>query len=363
MRKMVIILLIIVLIGGSIGFFVWKKFADSSSQKYKLVPVKRGNIVEKALAVGKIEPKKEIAVKSKISGLVKKIFVEVGDIVREGTPLFEISPNPTPYEYAEVRMDVNLKEVNYQNAKNNHERIVKLFERKLISREELDQSQSAFDEAKLRLDLARNKLTLLEKGRVEIADRSVENVIKAPVEGMVLERKVDEGDPVVPLTSYQAGTELMLLADMENIIFKGTVDEIDVGKLHEEMPATINIGALPGKNIDGTISMIAPKAKIEQNATLFDVEIKLDLSDTLLLRAGYSANADIIIQKKDSVLVIPERLVTFRAGSTFVEVEDASGQPQEKYITLGISDGIQVEIIEGIKEEEEVVERPPKKVE
>ena len=180
---------------------------------------------------------------------------------------------------------------------------------------------------------------------------------------MVLERKVEEGDPIVPLTSYQAGTELMILADMENLIFKGTVDEIDVGKLHEGMKATINIGALPGENVNGVIRKIAPKAKIEQNATLFDIEIKLELSDTMLLRAGYSANADIIIQKKDSIVVVPERLVTFRAGSTFVEIEEAANKSVEKCIKAGISDGIQVEVVEGLDLGDKIIERPPKKIE
>jgi HlyD family secretion protein len=363
MRKVLIITGIIVLIGSAAGFFVWKKYHDKKTQSYTLVPVAYGNIVEKALAVGKIEPKQEIAVKSMISGIINKIYVDVGDMVDKGTPLFEISPNPTPYEYAEIKADVNLKEVGYNNAKNNNERFVKLFDLNLISREELEKSQRAYDEAKLQLDLARERLALLEKGGVVIGDRKVENVIRAPINGMILERKVDVGDPVVPLTSYQAGTELMTIANMEHLIFKGTVDEIDVGKFHETMPAVINIGALPGKQIDGTITKIAPKAKIEQNATLFDIEIKLSQSDSVFLRAGYSANADIIINKKDNVLSIPERLVTFRADSTFVETEIAPGKPVEKEITLGISDGINVEVVKGLKEGEKIVEHPPKKVE
>jgi HlyD family secretion protein len=198
---------------------------------------------------------------------------------------------------------------------------------------------------------------------MKIADRDVENVVRAPVTGMILERMVNEGDPVVPLTSYQAGTELMLMADMDNLIFNGTVDEIDVGKLFEGMPATITIGALPNASIPGNIKTIAPKAKLENNATLFDVEINVNAVDSIVLRAGYSANANLIIEKKDSVLMIPERLITFAGDTAKVEVEESLGSVEDRVVELGISDGINIEVVSGLELDEKVVERPPKKIE
>jgi len=166
----------------------------------------------------------------------------------------------------------------------------------------------------------------------------------------------------VPLTSYQAGTELMTLAYMENLMFKGTVDEIDVGKLEEGMETIIKIGALPGEEVKGVLDKISPKAKKEENATLFDVEIKITQAGEKTLRAGYSANADIIINQKKDVLVIPERLIEFKGDTTYVEIKNSNGEITKKEIKTGLSDGINIEVKEGLEEGDEVVERPPKEI-
>jgi len=180
----------------------------------------------------------------------------------------------------------------------------------------------------------------------------------------VLELLVNEGDPVVPLTSYQAGTALTTLADMSQLVFKGTVDEIDVGKLKEGMPARIKIGAMPDAAVEGTVYKIAPKSKTAEGATLFDVEVALKPGSSVTLRAGYSANADIVVREKQNVLLIPERLVTFAEGKATIEVPPpGEGEPVKKDIKVGLSDGINIEVAEGLQAKDQVVERPPKKIE
>ena len=156
----------------------------------------------------------------------------------------------------------------------------------------------------------------------------MESIIRAPAAGTILTRAVNPGDPIVPLTSYQPGTELATIADMSDLIFKGTVDEIDVGKLRVGLPARIKVGALPTDVVTGKVSRIAPQAQQKEGATLFDVEIELDRSSAITLRAGYSANADLIIREKKDVLMLPERLVIFEDGGkkTFVELPGAEGQ-------------------------------------
>jgi len=193
---------------------------------------------------------------------------------------------------------------------------------------------------------------------------NVESVIRAPIDGTVLELLVHEGDPVVPLTSYQAGTALTTLADMSTLLFKGTVDEIDVGKLKEGMPARIKVGALPDAKVDGRVYKISPKSKTAEGATLFDVEITLLPAPGVVLRSGYSANADIVVREKENVLLIPERLVTFADGKSTVEIPGVGeGEAVKREIKVGLSDGINVEVADGLKEKESVVERPPKKIE
>jgi HlyD family secretion protein len=327
-----------------------------------MVKVERGDIVEKALAIGRIEPKKEIAVKSKISGIVRKVYAEVGDYIKAGLPLIEIQPDPTPLEYAEAKRSVEIAEVSAANAASEYGRMKKLLNENLISQKEYELAENANKELQLKLNLAVEKLALIEKGRTEVADRLIDTIIKSPVEGTILERRVNEGDPVVPLTSYQAGTELLLLADMDSLIFKGTVDEIDVGKLETGMTAELKIGAIPDEKIIGRLSKISPKAKQQENATLFDVEIEIVQRGEKVIRAGYSANADLLINKVEKALFIPERLVEFKDGKTFVEMKNAQGEIEKKEVQVGLSDRVNIEIKSGLKEGDEIVERPPKEI-
>ena len=358
----------IFLIGGGIVIVIFVLFflfkgSGKNNPGITIVKVEKGEIVDKALAIGNIVPENEIAVKSRISGIVRKIFVEMGDKVKKGAPLIDISPSPTPFEWAEAKRYVELAEVDFQNAQSEYQRAKELSERNLISQQEFDTKSKRYKETKLRSDLANEKLSLIEKGKTKIAGKTIESIITSPITGTVLQKEVEEGDPIVPLTSYQAGTELMTLAYMENLIFKGTVDEIDVGKLEEGMEVLIKIGALPGEEIKGVLDKISPKAKKEENATLFDVEIRITQMGEKMLRAGYSANADIIINQKKDVLVIPERLIEFREDTTFVEIKDPEGEISKKEIKTGLSDGINMEVTEGLKEGDEIVERPPKEIE
>lgn len=341
-------------------------FAKNGSAKkediVKTVAVTKGSIVDKALAVGKIDPKREISVKSKNGGIVRKIYVREGHQVKVGDPLLDIAPDPTPIEYAEAKRQVELAQVMFDNISREYDRTKSLRDKQLISSEEYDSKKAGYDESELRLKMAREKLALTESGRTEVADRKVDNIIRSSISGMVLSLSVEEGDPVVPLTSYQAGTELMSLAYMEDLVFKGNVDEIDVGKLHLEMPAVIEIGAMPNDTVHGTLALISPKAHKDQGSTLFEVEITIGQTGNKLLRAGYSANANIIINRKDSILIAPERLLKVSDSITTCEIQDSSGVVTTRTVKTGLSDGISIEIVEGLADGEMLVERPPKEI-
>jgi HlyD family secretion protein len=252
--------------------------------------------------------------------------------------------------------------VSLEKAETDYGRQKQLLDSKLISPRDYEEAESEFKQSQLRLNVAQERLALIEKGRTRIADRQIDTTIKAPVDGTVLERRVNEGDPVVPLTSYQAGTELLLMAEMSDLIFKGTVDEIDVGKLQEGMTAELQIGAIPDQKITGRLSRISPKAKQKENSTLFDVEIDITERGDKIIRAGYSANASLVIRKAENVLYIPERLVEFRDDKTYVEITTGPSLFEKKEVKLGLSDGLNVEIVDGLKEGAEVVERPPKEI-
>lgn len=361
MLKKILFIIVAVAIIGAVLFFAINGSA-SRENGIRTVACTQGIIIDKALAVGTIVPRNEIAIKSKISGIVKRMYADVGDHVNIGDPLLDIAPDPTPLEYAEATRQLEINEVTYENARRELERAQSLRDKKLISDQEYENVKAKCDEMELRLNLAKERLALIDKGQTTIASRKVENVIKAPITGTVLARHVDVGDPVVPLTSFQAGTELMALADMSDLIFKGTVDEIDVGKLKMGMPVEIKVGALPNEGVKGTLVKVSPKAYREQGSTVFDVEINLDEVGGANLRAGYSANADIIITKKENILLIPERLISFANDSSFVEIQDSLGVITRIPVETGLSDGINIEVTAGLSEGDLLVERPPREI-
>jgi HlyD family secretion protein len=354
----------IVVVGGGLSAALYSHSLSTKDKGFKTVEVVRGTVVEKALAVGAIKPEREIAVKSKISGIIKRSYHEVGDRVRAGEPLFDLLPDPTPMELTEARRELEIAQNVYEQAKKKFNRSKALRDQGILSSQDWEVADKEIQDSQIRLNLATERLALVEKGRVRTERIDVESIIRAPIEGTVLELLVHEGDPVVPLTSYQAGTPLTTLADMSTLLFKGTVDEIDVGKLKEGMPARIKVGALPDAKVDGKVYKISPKSKVAEGATLFDVDITLLPASGVVLRAGFSANADVVVREKQNVLLVPERLVTFADGKSTVEIPGVGdGEPVKRAIKVGLSDGLNVEVADGLKEKEQVVERPPKKIE
>lgn len=329
----------------------------------RTVAVERADIVDKALAVGQIEPDVEIGVKAQVSGVVKQLRADVGDHVQAGTPLLEIQPNPTPLQLVEARRQVEMDEADIPYLRREYERMEELRERGVVTVEEFEKARQRREQAELRVQLARERLALLEDGRVTSAGGDVETTITAPITGFILEKTVEVGDPVVPLTPSQAGTVLMSMAEMDDLIFRGTVDEIDVGRLEVGMPAEIKIGALPDAGVRGELVEISLKARKEENSTVFPVEIAVaaDSAGTLL-RAGYSANAEVIIERRTDVLSIPERVVTFEDDSAFVEVWTPAGGRERRAVETGLSDAVRVEVLGGLEEGERVVEPEPREI-
>ena len=249
-------------------------------------------------------------------------------------------------------------------AKADYERGEELHDDGLMAKGDLDALRETFELARIARQQAFDNRDLTRSGRVTGGDTEVETIIRTTASGTVLSRAVNVGDPVVPLTSYQPGTELASVANMGDLIFKGTVDEIDVGKITVGMPCRIKVGALPDEIVTGLLSRIAPQAQKNEGATLFDVEIELDSGQQVTLRAGYSANADVVIREKQDIVLIPERLVLFEDEKTFVEVPGLGpeAEPSKIEVELGLSDGLNVEIVSGVAEGEQIIQRPPKEI-
>jgi len=350
----------IFIIAGAAAVVLIIVFLSSNGESQagpSVIDVTRGSVVRKALAVGSIVPETEISIKSKISGVVKSIHAEPGDRVRAGAVLMVINPDPTPLEVAEARQRIDRATIALETIEKEYARQKTLLEKDLISAQAFEGVKQRHDEARLALDNAREYLDLLQTGRAVVSDTRIESVVRAPIDGVVLQKLASIGDPVVPLTSYQVGTPLMTMADMEKILFKGTVDEIDVGKLEEGMSAEIHVGALPNATVNGRIRKISLKGEKRENATVFPIEITIDPNEEFTLRAGYSANADVIIERHDDVLTIPERLVRFRGDTAVVRRFTGPGTtPDETVISTGLSDAITIEVTEGLNEDDRLVE-------
>ena len=356
--KKLIFGVVVLLIAGAAVFLFIQKNAKKNGVHYTEIAVEKGNLTEKALAVGKIDPDHEIVIKSQVSGIVEKIYREVGEQVTRGDPLLVVKPEPTPLEMAEAQRQFELAELNLDYARNDLKRVKALFKGKYVSGKEYDVANKAMQESEVRAKQAKEKLELLEKGSSKIGDVVVESVIRAPTTGTILERIVNVGDPVVPLTSYQPGTELMKLARMDDLIFIGTVDEIDVGKIEPGMKAEIHIGALPADTLSGKLYFISPKSRLKDNVVVFDIKIRITDSKEVNLRAGYSASADLIVKEMENVLYIPERVVEFSGDSTYVNIMDAQADSLvQRPVNLGFSDGLSVEILDGLGEGEKVVDK------
>ncbi|HEY6930548.1 MAG TPA: efflux RND transporter periplasmic adaptor subunit [Thermoanaerobaculia bacterium] len=359
-------ILLLVLAAAAGALYAWARSSKDDKVGNKIVSVESGAITEKAIAVGQIQPRQKFSVKSKISGIVRRCMVEVGDHVRTGDALFEIAPDPTPQELTDVDRQMESAQASFDLAKAELERAQQLSRSGILSKSDLDSKRQTYELAKIALARADQQRELTRKGRVSGAGLQMESIIRAPAAGTILTRAVNPGDPVVPLTSYQPGTEMATIADMTDLIFKGTVDEIDVGKLKVGLTARIKVGALPTDVVTGRVSRIAPQAQQKEGATLFDVEIELDPGNKIVLRAGYSANADVIIREKKDVLTIPERVITFEDGGKKATVEvpsaDPKAEPKKVEVKIGISDGMNAEVLSGLQKGSKVIERPPKKI-
>lgn len=366
----------VVVIGLAVAITAFVRSSNSSDKDAEVpsVEVTRGDLVDKALAVGTIEPRVEVSVKSQFSGVVKKQFAEAGDFVRAGTPLLEILPNPTPKELVDAERQIELRELELNNLKTEYDRQQQLLSKQLISEQEFDRTKRSYEESVLHVKMAREGLALLREGKVSTDKGDFETVVRAPVSGYILEKEVEIGDPIVPLTSYQDGTVLMTMANMEDLIFRGTVDEIDVGRLQEGMEVEMNVGALANATVRGLVSKIWLKAKKEENSTVFPIEIEITeavQSDArhpeadpipVTLRAGYSANADIIIEKREGVLMVPERVISFSGDTARVTLLKEDGTTEELQIQTGLSDAINIEVVGGLEEGARLKEKELKEI-
>lgn len=357
------------------------------------------DIIKKTVATGAIKPRQEVQIKPQVSGVVDELYVQAGDLVKKGDRLARIKLIPSELnvnsaqsnvELARLRLDeakrelarqreINQKNldvesarVTYENAQRENERQQGLYEEGVISEQEynrfkvdlelqkaalenaeivatnsLKQFETTVDIRQQELQAATNNLQLLREG-VTRNSKQVANIVVSTVDGMVLDVPVEEGFSVIERNNFNEGTSIAVVADMNSLIFEGMVDESDVGKLKEGMPLELTVGAIQGVKFDATLEYISPKGVDENGTVKFEVRAAIKPTKEVFLRAGYSANADIILDRRKDVIAIKERDVRFEEDTTFVEVEVGEREFEKKEVELGLSDGILVEVVNGL---------------
>ena len=388
--------LVIATIGLSVYFYNQNKRAPDNFGTEKPV---LSDIVKKTVATGAIRPRQEVHIKPQVSGVVDELFVEAGQMVKKGDQLARIKLVPSEVninnaqsnvelerlrlqeaqrelarqkEVYKKNLDVEEARVNFENARQEEERQRELFEQGVVSQQDynrfkvdLEIRKAALENARImasnnikqfetnvdirrqELDAAINNLQLLREGASRNS-RQVANIVTSTLDGMVLDIPVEEGSSVIERNNFNEGTSIAIVANMNNLIFEGKVDEADVGKLKEGMPMELTVGAIESDRFDATLEFISPKGEDEEGTVKFEVRAAVKPTEETFLRAGYSANADIILDRRRQVVAIKERDVLFEEDTTYVEIRNGNQEFEKRPVKLGLSDGILVEVLEGV---------------
>ncbi|NNK59497.1 MAG: efflux RND transporter periplasmic adaptor subunit [Flavobacteriaceae bacterium] len=350
MKKTVKIIIGIVLLFALI--WVLKYFRESNSEEivdFKTEEPYYTSLDTKTVATGKLNPEEEIEVKPQISGIVDKIMVEEGDIVKKGDMLAKIRVVPNEQSLSSANSRINSARLSYDNAKTLYDRNKILFEKGIISKQDFENTELSLNQARESLSQAQNDFQIIKRGSVSGGSGANTNIV-AQISGTILEIPVREGDQVIESNNFNAGTTIATIADMSKMIFEGKVDEAEVGKLEEGKEIKIILGAINEKEFPARLTFVAPKGIEENGAVQFTIKADVDVEPATNIRAGYSANAEIEIESKDSVMVIKEALLQFNriTEQPFVEILTGDNSFEKKDVELGLSNGIEVEIVEGV---------------
>ncbi len=334
-------------------YFLYQK-SEVEPIRYTTAQAFKTDIVKKTLATGSIKPREEVDIKPQVSGIIQEMYVEAGDLVKQGDLMAKVKviPNMVSLNNAENRLEIAT--LNFNNAKLDYERNKKLHEDQVISVSTFQQFELTYKNALAELKAAQDNLDIVKEGSSKNMKSQSLTLIKSTVTGMVLDVPIKEGNQVIESNNFNDGTTVATVANMGDMIFEGLIDESEVGKIKEGMTLQITIGAIENEKFGATLEYISPKGIEENGAIQFQVRAKMQLSDDFFVRAGYSANADIVLDKRDSVLAIPEGLLQFDEGKPYVEIEVADQRYNKQPVKLGLSDGINVEVLEGIKAEDKI---------
>ena len=318
---------------------------------YQFETVTKGSIEKKTVATGKVEPRNEILIKPQMSGIISEVCKEAGDVVVAGDIIAKIQVVPDMVNLSGAESRVSRAQLAVEQSKINYERDRKLYESQVISKEEFEKVQLQYNNDQEELQAANDNLSLIKTGMTKTTQTSSNTLVRATVSGTILDIPVKVGNSVIQSNNFNDGTTIATIANLSDMLFVGKIDETEVGKLATGMPMEITIGAIQDKKIPAMLEYVSPKATEESGAILFEMKANLDMPSDLFNRAGYSANADIVLDKKNDVMMLPETCIEFSNDSAFVYVvkNEKTQEFDRQHVLVGLSDGIHIEITGGLK--------------
>ena len=334
-----------------VGFVYLYNKSKAKDVIYEIKNPTIDNIVQKTVATGVVTPRKEIAIKPQVSGIIEELYVEPGQIVKKGNLLAKVKiiPDMVALNAAESRL--NKAKLRLEDAKLVYDRQKKVYEQGVIAEAEFQTYRIDYNSAIEEVDAAENNLALIKEGITKKSGEITNTLIRSTIDGMVLDVPVEVGTSVIQTNTFNEGTTIASVADMGEMIFEGKIDETEVGKIKEGMDLELTIGAIENETFKAKLEYIAPKGIEENGAVQFEIKAKVALEQAHFIRAGYSANASIVLDRRDSVIVISESLVKFEEenkDSVYVEIETSPQTFEKKYIETGLSDGINIEVVSGL---------------
>ena len=358
MKKYLKITLLVVIAIILVGTFVF--LYQKSKPKvitYETVRPEMTDLQKTTVATGKVEPRDEILIKPQISGIIDEVYKEAGQAVRKGEVIAKVKVIPELGQLNSAESRVRLAEINATQAETDFARVKKLYDGQLISREEYEKSEVALKQAREERQTAKDNLEIVKEGITKNSASFSSTMIRSTIDGLILDVPVKAGNSVIMSNTFNDGTTIATVANMNDLIFKGKIDETEVGRIHEGMPVKLTIGALQNLTFDAELEYISPKGVEENGANQFEIKAAVHAPDSVQIRSGYSANAEIVLQRAQKVLAVPEGVIEFSGDSTFVWVMTDS-IPEQKFerrqIKTGMSDGIKLEIKEGLTGKEKV---------
>lgn len=349
-----ILVLIAVLFVGALYYLFQKNQEDPTVYETEQASIE--TIVKKTVATGNIVPREEVLIKPNISGIIDEIYIKAGEKVNSGDLIAKIRVIPNVNSLQSAKDAVATAKINLDNEEKTFERQKKLFEEGVISQNDFDNALANYKRMQQNYRSAQQNFEIVQTGTTSGIGTAANTLIRSTIDGMVLDVPVKVGNQVIESNNFNEGTTLATLANVNDMIFEGKVDESEVGKIKEDLPLEVTVGAIENKTFDAVLDYIAPKGVDENGAIQFEIKGTLKKGDTTFIRAGLSANASIILDRADQVLAVKEALVQFdpKTQEPFVEVATGDQQFERRDLELGISDGIQVEVIDGITKDDKI---------